>query len=369
MNIKITEQAQRQNLGIEAAPHLHARMNTRSIMLLTAAALLPAFGCMLFFSGFGLLWQLLITLTTAAVCEASVAFLRGQKIIRALTDGSMIVTCLILTMSLPQLLPWYLSCAATLFSFLLVKAAFGGLGMNIFNPAMAGFIFLFVSAPNFMFETWVSPHPQALSVIDAQSSFDVIFNNGNPTMLRDKLKQISAPRPDAFSGATWLDSVKTARKAGGHIQTDAVDFSSEHYEGYAALALAVALGGIVLMILRIVFIRMVLSFFIAIIIFSWCFHYLWPDLFLPPLHQLLFGGTVLAGFFIITDPVTNAGTARGRIVFAVLTAFLIVLIRALGSYSDAVAFSVLLANAAAPLIDVLTKRRHFGVNYKKGSLD
>ena len=77
---------------------------------------------------------------------------------------------------------------------------------------------------------------------------------------------------------------------------------------------------------------------------------------------------MIGAFYIITDPVTNAGTARGRIVFAILCAFLIVLIRAFGSYSDSVAFAVLLSNAAAPLIDVLTHRRAYGYNYRKRSL-
>ena len=80
-------------------------------------------------------------------------------------------------------------------------------------------------------------------------------------------------------------------------------------------------------------------------------------------------GTAICGFFIITDPVTNARTSKGRIAFAVLCAFLIVAIRALGSYSDSVAFSVLLSNAAAPLIDVLTHRRAFGHGYRNGELD
>ena len=73
-------------------------------------------------------------------------------------------------------------------------------------------------------------------------------------------------------------------------------------------------------------------------------------------------------FFIITDPVTNAGTSKGRIYFSILVAFLIVILRAFGSYSDAVAFAVMLSNAAAPLIDVLTHRRPFGYRYKKGGL-
>ena len=113
---------------------------------------------------------------------------------------------------------------------------------------------------------------------------------------------------------------------------------------------------------------MIVSFFIAITCFVLLGQWLFPDLVLSLDTQLILGGTMLGAFYIITDPVTNAGTARGRIIFAILCAFLIVLIRAFGSYSDAVAFAVLLANASAPLIDVLTHRRAYGYNYHKGGL-
>ncbi len=369
MNIQMTQQVQRQNLGIAAAPHLHSRLNTQRIMLITAVALLPGFIAMVIFMGFGIIWQFLISITTALLCEMACAKLRHRALLTAVKDMSLLITCLILVMTLPPLLPWYLNVAATAFAILLVKEAFGGLGMNIFNPAMAGFIFLFISASNFMFATWVSPNANALQLATPATTYEVIFNKGNATALRDKIHAQAQDVPDAFTGATWLDSVKTARKAGTDIGSEAVDFSSESFWGYVVISSALALGGLILMALRIVIIRMVVAYFAAIVLFSALGYAFCPEYFLPPLHEILFGGTVIAGFFIITDPVTNAGTAKGRIVYAVLVAFLIILIRALGSYSDAVAFSVLLANAAAPLIDVLTRRHGFGYGYKKGSLD
>ncbi len=369
MNIQMTQQAQRQNLGIAAAPHLHTRLNTQRIMLITAAALLPGFIAMVVFMGFGIIWQLLISLATAILCEMLCAKLRHRALFAAVKDLSLVITSLILVMTLPSLLPWYLNVAATAFAILLVKEAFGGLGMNIFNPAMAGFIFLFISASNFMFATWVSPSADALQVATPEATYEVIFEKADATALRDRIHAQSVDVPDAFTGATWLDSVKTARKAGTDIGSDAVEFSSDTFFGYVVIGAALTLGGLVLMAMRIVIVRMVIAYFIAIVLFSSLGYAFFPEYFLPPAHEILFGGTLIAGFFIITDPVTNAGTAKGRIIYAVLVAFLIILIRALGSYSDAVAFSVLLANAAAPLIDVLTRRRAFGYGYKKGSLD
>ena len=86
-------------------------------------------------------------------------------------------------------------------------------------------------------------------------------------------------------------------------------------------------------------------------------------------EHLLLGGTMLGAFYIITDPVTTCGTFKGRILLSVIIALLIILIRVHGSYSDSVAFAVMLGNCLAPLMDVLTKRRPFGIGYRKGGLD
>jgi electron transport complex protein RnfD len=396
MNIRITEQAQKQNLGIEAAPHLHGRMSTRMIMGATFLALLPAAGAFYYFTGFGFVWQFLISLATAIVCEGGVVLLRHRPLLASLTDCSYPITCLILALTLPPLLPWYLTCAATAFAILLVKEAFGGLGMNIFNPAMAGFIFLFVSCSGFMFRTWVAPVSGAYEVMTPSATMDVIFYGEQPMELKSRLHYpapggaptasreghdadnpylepedttsgASADSTDATSGATILESVKASRKGGRDDLAGVIAMTGT--DPYFWISGMFALGGLALMFMRIIIVKMAVAFFLAVALFSGIGHMLWPALYMPPLYQLVLGGTAICGFFIITDPVTNAGTSKGRIAFAVLCAFLIVAIRALGSYSDSVAFSVLLSNAAAPLIDVLTHRRPFGHGHKNGELE
>ena len=183
------------------------------------------------------------------------------------------------------------------------------------------------------------------------------------------MKELSANGADTFSGATYLESLKTARKAGVAENTEPVDFTESSFVAYLWLAAAYLIGGLILMIYRIIIKRMVFAFFTALLIFSYLGHTLYPDIFMSVSEQFLLGGTMLCGFFIITDPVTNAGTSKGRIVFALFVAFLIVIIRAKGSYSDSVAFAVMLGNAAAPLIDVLTRRRPYGVGFRKGGMD
>lgn len=384
MNIKNSQGAGHQILGLETAPHLKARITTPMIMAIVLACLIPAFLVQIYYFGYGILWQFITALITAVICESAVALMRHKKITTALSDLSYAVTALILALTLPPLLGCYFTVIATVFAIIVVKSVFGGLGQNIFNPAMAGFIFVVISCPSQMGNTWIVPAPAACSVATASSTFDVIFKNSDPVALRNAVSSLTLKhynvdeenlltdgdlleRIDGYSGATFLETIKSARKRGNLEQETPVhEFSHDNYQAYAALAIAYCLGGIVLMGFRIIMIKMVLVFFASFIGVSALMHHLLPGSFMSVTDNLLFGGTLLAAFYIITDPVTNAGTSKGRVYFAILVATLIVFIRAYGSYSDAVAFAVMLGNAFAPLIDVLTRRRSFGYNYKRG---
>ncbi len=357
-------------MGLESAPHLHARLTTQRIMLLVLIALLPALAVMVYFYGFAVIWQLLITTLTGLICEVLCAFLRGRSLLRAARDLSYVVTAALLALTLPSLMPWHLTAAAMAFAILIVKHAFGGLGMNIFNPAMAGFIFLVISAPGSFFTTYISPAPAAVATATAARTFEVIFSGGpaEQQALAEEIKALNEDNADALSGATFLESIKTARKAGTVSTIVDPDFSSGSFKAYICMAAACALGGVLLVACRVILYQMPLAFLLTIAAGGGLWHYLDPNASISALQHLFFGGTMLAAFFIITDPVTNAGTSRGRVVFSIVCALLILLIRVEGSYSDSVAFAVLLANAAAPLIDVLTRRRPFGIGYKEGGL-
>ncbi|MBU3827287.1 MAG: RnfABCDGE type electron transport complex subunit D [Candidatus Anaerobiospirillum merdipullorum] len=365
--MQITVQSAKQNLGIEAAPHLHAALSTNKIMALVLIALLPAVGVMLYYFGTGLIWQFILLSLTGLACELVCALLRGRPLKRAACDLSVQVTALLLALTLPPLMPWYWSVSAMAFAILLVKQAFGGLGMNIFNPAMAGFVFLIVSAPGAFFTTYIAPAPAAIQVATLERTAGVILAGDDASVLVQEVKALQ-DQPDALSGATFLESVKTARKAQTVSAIAAPDFSSGNYVAYAALGIAYLIGGLFLIACKVILFQMPLAFLTTVAIGGALWHYLSPDASISCLEHLLFGGTMLGAFFIITDPVTNAGTSKGRICFSILCALLLLLIRVEGSYSDSVAFAVLLSNAAAPLIDVLTRRRPFGVGYKEGGL-
>lgn len=404
--MQITEQSAKQNLGIEPAPHLHAPMSTEKIMLIVIMSLIPALAVMTYFFGFGTLIQFVIASITALICQVLVALMRLRSVKRSLRDPSGLVTALLLALTLPQLLPWYYTLLATLFAMLLVRECFGGLGQNLFNPAMSGFIFLVISAPGIFYTTWVTPTPNAISVATPLRSFDVIVMGEDPQVLINEIKDLNclneqeaalakaqelsqAPdtkeqaaieyspesllnnhlTTDGLTGATYLESIKTARKAGGISNNLPVDIMSPSFVAYAFLAGAYILGGIILIATKVIHFQVPLAFLGALAAAGALWYHLDPSATINVIEHLLMGGTMLGAFYIITDPVTTCGTFKGRILLSAIIGLLVIVIRVHGSYSDSVAFAVMLGNCLAPLMDVMTKRRPFGVGYRPGGLD
>ena len=411
--MQITEQSAKQNLGIEPAPHLHAPMSTEKIMLIVIMSLIPALAVMTYFFGFGTLIQFVIAGLTALICQVLVALMRLRSVKRALKDPSGLVTALLLALTLPQLLPWYYTLIATLFAMLLVRECFGGLGQNLFNPAMSGFIFLVISAPGVFYSTWITPTPNAISVASPMRSFDVIVLGEDPVVLIDEIKELNrineqeaaleksktlslaqdakhnqeghqdepmlnySPEAilnghlttDGITGATYLESIKTARKAGGVSNHLPVDLMSPSFMAYVYLAAAYALGGLALILTRVIHFQVPLAFLGAMAVASAAWYHLDPSATINVLEHLVMGGTMLGAFYIITDPVTTCGTFKGRILLSAIIGLLVIVIRVHGSYSDSVAFAVMLGNCLAPLMDVMTKRRPFGIGYRPGGLD
>lgn len=447
--MQISVQSAKQNLGIEHAPHVHSSMTTTKIMLLVLISLLPAVGVMTYFFGAATIVQFVIAAVVAIVCQVLAALLRGRSLKRACQDPSGLVTALLLALTLPPLLPWYLTVIATAFAMLVVRECFGGLGMNIFNPAMSGFIFLVISVPGVFYTTWITPTPEAIFRATPSRVCEVIFQGADPTILTAEIKDLNArqeaeytlkleqawqeavnthkqlttpsegeqaatdaasstdtastadtstanttqqPQPtqqqqqqsaaylklspiephitaDALTGATFLESIKTARKAGNVDTQPKLDFMSPSFIAYACLAAAYFFGGMVLICTKVIRFQVPLFFLLTMMVIGALWHYFDPTLSISAIEHLLMGGTMLGAFYIITDPVTTCGTFKGRILLSMIIAALIIVIRVHGSYSDSVAFAVMLGNCLAPLMDVLTKRRPFGIGYRKGGLD
>lgn len=616
--MQISVQSAKQNLGIEPAPHLHCQMSTTRIMMTVILSLIPAVGVMTYFFGSGTLIQFIIASITAIACQVLTALMRNRRIKHVFRDPSGVVTALLLALTLPPLLPWYFTVMATAFAMLLVRECFGGLGMNIFNPAMSGFIFLVISAPGIFYSTWVSPTPGAMYVATPSRTLDVVFAGADPQVLIKEIKdlnrqneyevshsmaqisqdraqaeaqkqketaaaedaaasdanadKIAAPHSnghdstepnnkntsladeatatadtdsteanvettadtestetdvtttadeaavtedtataddvaatedtatandvaasqeaaapvqeaatennaasdevvntqdevandaamaasaaednetaqdeskleatsaevqiakandvakdvataknenaakvgqsvhmqdeiianahdtsnelmireqerlqeqatiaiegrftaDALTGATFLESIKTSRKAESVESVPHVDFTGPSFMAYAWLGGAYVLGGLILIFTGCIRFQVPLAFLGAVAATAAIWHHYDPALSITTVEHLLMGGTMLGAFYIITDPVTTCGTFKGRIILSAFIGVLAVIMRINGSYSDSIAFAVMLGNCLAPLMDVMTKRRPFGIGYRTGGLD
>ena len=438
--MQISVQSAKQNLGIEPAPHVHCTMSTRKIMVLVLLSLVPALAVFTYFFGAGTLIQFALAAVTAVLCQLLAAFLRGRILKRALQDPSGLVTALLLALTLPPLMPWYFTVIGTVFAMIIVRECFGGLGMNLFNPAMSGFIFLVISVPGVFYNTWITPTPNAISIAHPTRVYEVIFTGASPDDLISELKvlnraqeeayfvakaeaaqkaaeqaaqqaaeqaaqqatqsdakqdaaaqseaapaEVAAPAApalpastlqieghaavDVLTGATFLESIKTARKAGNVDEQLKLDFMNPSFNAYLWLAGTYALGGLFLIATHVIRFQVPLSFLVGVVALGALWHYLDPTMSISAVEHVLMGGTMLGAFYIVTDPVTTCGTFKGRILLSFFIGLLVIVIRVHGSYSDSVAFAVMLGNCMAPLMDVMTKRRPFGVGYRKGGLN
>jgi electron transport complex protein RnfD len=270
-----------------------------------------------------------LTAITVAAClltEGVANRLRGRGL-GSLTDGSAIVTGMILAFSLPPLLPAYMAFLGGVVAIALGKTAFGGLGQNLFNPAMVGRAFLMASFPVAM-TTWARP-------------FD--------------LEPLGV---DAMSGATPLAAAKFGTGAipgvwslflgdvGGSIGETSV--------------LAVLIGGVFLLLRGTADWRQPLGVLVGAGVFAAAAHLLAPDRFADVLVQLTSGALMFGAFFIATDPVGCPLTPAGRLVFGLGVGVLVMVIRLFGGYPEGVMFAVLLMNAVTPLVERWTRPVPFG---------
>lgn len=333
-----------------AAPHWPARNSVRRVMLLVLAALVPGTAAQVWFFGIGVLLQVLLAVAFALAIEAAALRLRGQPLRPFLGDGSAAVTGWLFALCLPPLAPWWLALVGMLAAIGLAKHLYGGLGHNLFNPAMVGYAVVLVSFP-LEASRWLAPAGLATTQVTVAEAFAAIFAGLPP-----------GAGWDAVTGATPLSTLRELAGAGrtlAEVRGDPVfgDFGGRGWEWSANFF---ALGGIVLCLLRVADWRTPVAVLGATVALSLPFWLADPGLHPSPLQHVFSGALVLAAFFIATDPVSGCTTPRGRWIFGIGVAVLTLAIRRWGGYPDGVAFAVLLMNAAAPMIDRLTPPRIFG---------
>ncbi len=333
------------------APYLLKDASVSQVMTQVCLALVPGIAVYAWLVGPAILVQLVIASLSAIAAEALMLKLRGKPLAMFLSDGSAIVTAWLIALTFPPLAPWWLVVTGTAFAIVVAKHLYGGLGQNPFNPAMVAFAVCIVSFPALMSQ-WPSV--------------------GLKMPLIDQVNYILglAERVDILSGATPLDSMKTALKLGegqidiAHLLANQDIYGNFAGRGWEWVAGGYLLGGLWLWQRKLISWHAPTAFILSIVAISGALWLYRPEFFASPIFHLLSGGTMLGAFFIITDPVSGCTTPRGKLLFGAGAGLLAYVIRVFGGYPDGVAFAVLLMNLSAPVIDLLTQPRIFGMKDK-----
>lgn len=345
-------------LSLTSSPHNHSHKSLSTIMLKVCLATSLGIVCQTYFFGFGVLIQLLLAITTAVVAEALVLKLRKRDIKTALSDYSAVLTALLLAISIPPLAPWWVIVIGTAFAIIFVKQLYGGLGFNLFNPAMAGYVLLLISFPVQM-TTWSPPLELAFNQHSLLDEISVIFTGITQSGFTTEQLRLGV---DGVSMATPLDSLKTGLSKG---LTTSESLQNPIFGEFAGIGwqwvnVAYLLGGIYLLKSRIINWHIPVAFLASLAICASIGVVFHPGVSTGPILHLFSGATMLAAFFIATDPVSASTTNRGRLIYGAAIGLLVYIIRTYGGYPDAVAFSVLLLNMAVPLIDYYTQPKVYG---------
>lgn len=321
------------------------------IMRQVILALIPGTLAMIWYFGWGIAINMALASLFAVSAEAAALKLRGRPALPALRDLSALVTALLFALAVPPTLPWWLTLLGILFAILVAKQLYGGLGYNPFNPAMAGYVFLLVSYPLAM-TSWLPPQILAEHSLGFIDSLRLILTETPP----DGLSW------DAITMATPLDEMRTQldqNRMIEEIRTSPLwgDFGGRGWEWVGNWFLV---GGLFLLWRRVISWHIPVSMLLGLLVTSGFFWSIDPQTHPFPAFHMFAGGAILGAFFIATDPVTSCTTRKGQLIFGASMGVLVFVIRTWGGYPDAVAFSVLLMNIAAPTIDYYTQPRVFG---------
>ncbi len=329
-----------------SSPHVQANTDVAKVMLQVLLALLPGLLVIFWFFGWGIWIHLGLACMTAIACEALVLKLRGKDVMLYLKDYSAVVTAVLLVIAIPTVAPWWITVFGVSFAIIIAKQLYGGLGYNPFNPAMVGYVALLISFPLQM-TIWLSPFTEFGFV----ESVNIIFWGFDAHL-----------SVDALTTATPLDELKTRlalAETVSEIKMSGI-FGAIAGIGWEWVNLAFLGGGLYLIYQKVISWHIPVAVLSGLFITALLFYLIAPDYYLSPILHLFSGGTMLAAFFIATDPVSSSTTPKGRLIYGVSIGVLIYMIRTWGGYPDGVAFSVLLVNMAVPTIDYYTRPQVFG---------
>jgi electron transport complex protein RnfD len=319
-------------LAVQIAPSPHLseqRFTTRRMMFDVIVALIPVIVMTVVVFRWYAVVQIGLCILACIGVELVLSWLRSKP--HCLADYSAVVTGLILGLSLPWNSPWYVPVLGSVVAIALGKAVFGGLGCNIFNPAMVGRAFVMLSFARHM----GSP------AYVVQDSDLIVVTQATPLALA---KQFAADLAAGRVGAGDLSELQAAENVWALLIGQVNGSLGE------TSALAIVLGGVYLLVRRVISWEIPAGILVVALVFVELGHLsdLTP---LDPLHHLITGSLLFGAFFIATDPVTSPMTRWGKLIFGMGIGFLVVVIRLFSSYPEGVMFAVLVMNAAVPLLN------------------
>ncbi|MEE9343197.1 MAG: electron transport complex subunit RsxD [Gammaproteobacteria bacterium] len=334
-----------------SSPHLPTTNQLSTIMRDVILALIPGTLAMLWFFGWGVLFNLLLATITALLAEAAILSLRGKAVVPTLYDGSALLTGLLLGLALPTLAPWWIPVIGSLFAIIIAKQLYGGIGFNPFNPAMVGFVVLIISFPLQMTQ-WSAPRGLGIGLLSLTDTIAIVFASIIP----------DGQSMDSITMATPLDTVKTrfgVFDTWSEITSEPL-FGAVAGKGWEWINLWFLAGGLWMLKRGVIQWHIPVAMLGALFILSNPFYAADSDSFASPVFHLFSGATMLGAFFIATDPVSACTTTKGRLYYGMWIGIFVYVIRTWGGYPEGVAFAVLLLNMAAPTIDYYSQPRVFG---------
>jgi len=323
-------------LTISGSPHLQSDDTVSKIMFGVLLSLVPAMLVSFYFFG---LAAILVTLTAVVSC-LFFEYVFQRYLIKGPTtifDGSAIITGTLLAFAVPASLPLWMVVIGSLVAIGIGKMTFGGLGKNIFNPAIVGRVFLMISFPVEM-NMYPKPSPMSTQLTDIITGPTPLAIMKEGVAQGEYIQYLMPNVPEYFN--MFLGNV------GGSIGEIS--------------ALAILLGGIYMLVRKIITWEIPAAYIGSVIVFSGILWLVNPDIYLNPVFHLITGGLMLGALYMATDPVTSPMTQKGMILYGIGCGVLTILIRIFGAYPEGVAFAILIMNAFVPLINKGFKPKRFG---------
>lgn len=334
-------------LLVSPSPHIHSPLSTKRLMLDVVIALIPSVIVSLLFYG----WHAVIVLASSLFFCVATEYVVTKYLMKkpsTIGDMSAVVTGILLALNLPPTAPWWIAMIGAFVAIGVTKMTFGGLGQNLFNPAITGRVFLLISFP-------------------------VIMTNWDP--VKGFINAGFTGAVDATSGETPLGIVKEGLAQGLSLDQIYAERGFDYMEMFFTniggsageiSAIAILIGFIYLLARKVIRPHITLSIWATVIVFSgifWLVDLLWMKdvtVYTDPLFQLLTGGVLLGSVFMATDYVTSPMSDKGGIIFGIGIGLITMLIRYFGSYPEGMSFAILLMNSTVPLINKFCKQKKFG---------